>query len=181
MKLEHSDEIGAHADLVYRIVKDQLSDLAPYLPSIERIETIERSALAGGNEKVVNHWYAQLDVPGLLSKFISKDLLSWKDTAVWDPASRKVEYQLESFVANDLFEARGCNRFEEISPQKSRLVLSCEVIIHPDRVPGVPRLMKKKVAPLIEKIIEKMMQPNITSLGKGLKAYLDANPEVNKK
>ena len=178
MKLEHSDEISADAELVYRLVKDQLSELAPYLPSIDRIDTMERSTLAGGKEKIVNHWFAQLDMPGLLSKFISKDLLSWKDTAIWDPAAKSVEYQLESFIANDLFDANGCNKFEPISENKMRLTLSCEVNINADAVPGVPRLMKKKVTPLIEKIIEKMMQPNLTSLGKGLKAYLKANPEI---
>ena len=176
MKLEHSDEISANADLVYRIVKDQLPDLAPYLPSIDRIETKERSSLPSGKEEVVSHWYAQIDMPSLLSKFISKDLLSWKDTAVWDHEAKTVDYQLESFIANDLFDAKGCNKFEPISDDKMKLTLSCEVHINPDSVPGVPRLMKKKVAPLIEKIIEKMMQPNITSLGKGLKAYLEANP-----
>ena len=178
MKLEHSDEISASADLVYKIVKDQSPELAPYLPSIERIETIQRSNLSAEQEQVVNHWYAQIDIPVLISKFISKDLLSWKDTAVWDHASKSVTYQLESFIANDLFDANGCNKFEAISEDKMRLTLSCEVIIHPDSVPGVPRLMKKKVAPLIEKIIEKMMQPNITSLGKGIKAYLEANPDL---
>ncbi|MFK7824391.1 MAG: hypothetical protein AB8G05_09550 [Oligoflexales bacterium] len=178
MKLEHSDEISADVDLVYRIVKDQLSDLAPYLPSIDRIDTMERSSIPGGKEKVVNHWFAQIDMPGLLSKFISKDLLSWKDNAIWDPNSRSVEYQLESFIANNLFEAKGCNKFEAVSENKMRLTLSCEVNINADSVPGVPKLMKKKVTPLIEKIIEKMMKPNITSLGKGLKAYLEANPGI---
>jgi len=175
MQLEHSDLIDAPAEAVYLLVRDKLTDLAEYLPSVASIEQASREETGKDTLKVVNHWYAAVELPALVKKFLSDSLLSWKDTAIWCNSSKSVEYELQSFVVNDLFEARGKNIFKE-SGNQCELTVSCEVTIYPEKIPGVPRLLMKKIKPLIEKVIEKMLQPNITSLGKGLKAYLKENP-----
>ena len=41
--------------------------------------------------------------------------------------------------------------------------------------PGVPKLIARQVRPLIEKLVEKMIGPNLTSLGDGLRKYLEAH------
>ena len=172
MKLEHRDLIPANADQIYGIVKNQLPDLVPYLPSVQKIELLEHKILPNNKEQIINHWFADIDIPSILTKFINKDLLSWKDTAIWDPKNLKVDYTLESFIANDLFEATGCNQFIEKNQNEMELLVSCEVLLNADKIPGVPKLMKKTVTPIMEGLIEKMIQPNLKSLGQGLKLFL---------
>ena len=172
MKLSHSDNIPAHAEEVFNIVKNDLPSLVPYLPSVKKIVLLEHKSLKNNKEKIINHWFADIEMPKLLAKFISNDLLSWKDTATWDQQAMKVKYHLESFVANDLFTAKGCNEFKVVDDDNMELVVTCEVTLNPDQIPGVPKLMKKTLAPLIEAVIEKMLQPNLESLGLGLKSYL---------
>ena len=175
MLLEHIDIIDAPADKVFALVRDKLPDLARHLPSVAKIEKISSEELSPDNQKVISHWYANVELPGLVKKFLSDKLLSWKDTAIWNGKDREVSYELQSFVVNDLFEAKGRNFFVDGGNQTTQLKVTCEINIYPEKIPGIPKLLMKKVKPLIEKVIEKMLQPNLTSLGKGLKSYLDEN------
>lgn len=176
MELKHSDRIDAPAFEVYTLVKDKLPEIAKYLPNVEKIEKLSNKTLGSGKTEIINHWYAQVELPTLVKKFLSKELLSWKDKAVWDDTKMCVSYELESFIANNLFEAKGTNYFKACETGKSELLVTCSVQIHAENIPGVPKLMVRSVLPLIEKVIEKMLQPNLTSLGQGLKAFLADNP-----
>lgn len=173
MELVHEDVIDAPRDLVYKIVRDDLSNLSPFLPNIKKIEQ-KKYTRTGDQVLVVNHWYAAADIPKMMTKFLSEDFFSWKDTASWDDSKHCVVYQLESFVANDLFKAHGKNKFVEKDGQ-TLLQISCSVEIYPDKIPGVPKLIARQVRPLIEKLVEKMIGPNLTSLGDGLRKYLEAH------
>ena len=82
-----------------------------------------------------------------------------------------MNYQLQSFLANDLFDARGKNYFSDLGDGRTEIKITCDVTIYPEKVPGVPRLLAKKVTPMIENLIEKLLAPNLTSLGEGLKKY----------
>lgn len=175
MLLEHVDIIDAPAENVFELVRDKLPDLAKHLPSVSKIEQISLDEITPETQKVISYWYANVELPGLVKKFLSDKLLSWKDTAIWDQKARTVSYELQSFVVNDLFEAKGKNYFTDGGNQTTELKVTCEINIYPEKIPGIPKLLMKKTKPLIEKVIEKMLQPNLTSLGKGLKSYLDEN------
>ncbi|MCO4795439.1 MAG: hypothetical protein KC493_17090, partial [Bacteriovoracaceae bacterium] len=115
------------------------------------------------------------DVPGIVKSFIKPEIFCWKDDANWDDDSHSVDYSLESFLANDRFDAKGKNSFTSVSENETELTISCKVTIYPEKVPGVPRLLAKKVAPAIEGLIEKLLAPNLSSLGDGLNQYLEKN------
>ncbi len=172
MRIEHSDIIEASADRVYSIVKDDLVKVSTYLPNVREIQVLEYKKLDKNKTRIINKWFARANMPALIQKFMSDELFSWKDTATWDDSKLEVEYELESSVGKDIYEARGRNYFKAISTHKSELVLTCEVIIYPEKIPGVPRLLAKKVQPIIEQVLEKIIESNLTTLGKGIKEYL---------
>lgn len=173
MHLESKEIINRSLDEVYQLVRDDLPKLVPYLPNIDKIEVQKHAALADGSIEVVNNWYGKAEVPAMLKKFISPELFSWKDFAKWNNDEFFVEYELESFLGNDLFDAKGKNSFTSVGDNQTELKISCEVKIYPDKVPGVPKLFAKKVTPAIESLIEKILAPNLTSLGKGLNDYFN--------
>lgn len=172
MQLYHRDIIDAPQETVYNLVKNHLSEIATYLDSIESIKKISEQKLDPAHTKIVNHWQAKVDLPLLIKKFLSKELISWKDTAVWDEGKKSVSYELESFIANDLFVAKGQNTFNPINDKQTELILRCDVSIHADKVPGIPKLIAAKAVPVIEGVIEKMLKPNIASLASGIRLYL---------
>lgn len=171
MQLEHTDIIEAPREKVYGIVRDELPMLATYLPNIAKVQTLEYSQPSAGRTEIVNHWFAKAKVPALIEKMMSEDLFSWKDTAIWNNEKHQVEYSLESFLGRDIYDAKGINYFKEIGPNKTELKLTCEIVIHADKIPGIPRLLARKAIPMIEKMIEMMLEPNLTSLGTGLQKY----------
>lgn len=171
MKLEARDEISAPLAEVFQLTKNEIVKIVPYLPNIEKIEVISRKDLGGGKTEVLNNWYAKAEIPGLIKKFVSPDLLSWVDSAVWDDATTSVTYSIDSKVAKSLFEARGKNTFKDAGNGKTILTIDLDFNIHPERLPGVPRLLAGTVKPVIEELLKGMIAPNMLSLAKGLNEY----------
>jgi hypothetical protein len=179
MKLECRDLIEQPIDVVYPLMRDQLEVLVPYLPNVARIDRIEAARTDAGTLAVVNHWYARADVPGPVKKILKPEMFSWKDHAEWNDEAFSVSYRLESFLAKDLYDANGTNRLVARG-ECTELLVSCDVEIHPDRIPGVPNFVLKKTLPVIESVIRQLLEPNLRSVGKGLTAYFaDARRAVS--
>lgn len=174
MELESKTLVKAPLQKVYDLVKDQLPDIVPYLPNVDKIEVMEKS-IEDSRTHLVNKWYAKADVPGIVKSFIKPDFFCWKDVANWDDDKHNVVYELESYLANDLFDAKGINSFKAVGENETEFTVTCKVTIYPEKLPGVPRLLAKKVAPAIETLIEKLLAPNLSSLGDGLNKYLEEN------
>lgn len=174
MHLKHKDIIDRPREEVYNLVKKELEKIAPFFPNVEKVEV---KSMEENTEKeetyIINHWFAKAEIPAIAEKFVKKELFSWKDSATWKDKEFIVEYELESFWANDLFDAKGINSFKEIDG-KTELTVSCDVEIHPNKVPGVPKFLVKKVLPIIEEMLKGVLAPNLKGLGQGLKGYYES-------
>ena len=177
MLIKQTELITVNQKKAYSLVKNQLEGIAHYLPSVDKIQLMDKEKDSSGQDVLTNHWFAKVSLPFFLKGFISKELLSWKDKASWSDDGFTVTYELESFYGNDLFEAKGRNRFIEDGPNSTKLELECDVTINAEKIPGVPTSVAKRVVPAVEKIIEKMLGPNLSSLGKALNAYI-ANEKI---
>ena len=175
MELTNKSIINRHVDEVYNLVRDNLDKIVPYLPNVDKIEVKKHAPIDENNLEVINHWYGKVEMPSLLKKFLVPEIFSWKDIAHWNDEKKNVTYKLQSFLANDLFDAQGTNSFKDLGDGTTELSISCSVKIYPDKVPGVPRLLASKVKPMIESMLEKLVGPNMTSLGEGLKEYYSNN------
>ncbi len=174
MKLESKDIINAPLDVVFKLVRDDLEKIVPYLLNVQKIEVKERKE-KGDELHLINHWYAKAEIPAAAQKFVKPELFSWKDSAIWKNKEYKVDYKLESFWANDLYSASGTNSFKAINDTQTELTVSCNIEIYADKVPGVPKFLIKPVLPAIESLITKALSPNLTSLAKGLNEYFKKN------
>lgn len=170
MKIEHTDIINAPLDKVYHLVKNDLPKIVEYLPNIREIKVLEQSE-KDGKDFIINQWFAEANIPSLAKKFINENLFSWKDSAYWNNSEHRVDYEIEPFFAKGIYEAKGTNTFRDANG-KTSLTLMCDVHIYPEKIPGIPKFIAKQVHPVLEQMIEKMLAPNLTSLGKGLKEYL---------
>lgn len=167
MKLESVDVIEEKMENIYRIVRDEMTELIPYLPNVSKI-VLEES---NGNRRV-NRWFAQTDnIPSILQKFIKPEFFSWIDRAEWDDANYLVRFELESVLGKDLYDAKGTTYFKEVGDGTTELKVTCNVILYPEKIPGVPKLLAKKLKPAIETLLAKILEPNLTSLAKGLQQY----------
>ncbi len=181
MKLESKDCVDAPASLVYPLVRDHLPDLVPYLTNIEKVEVLERQEEGPGKVFILNMWKAQMDIPSALQRILKPEFLSWRDYAHWQDECFHVDYRLEGTWLRELYTATGCNSFKPANDGKgTEITISCEVELHPDKVPGVPTFIVKALLPALETLIRRLLAPNLTALSAGVRGYLAAHPDFVK-
>lgn len=165
MYIESEDRIEQSPDEVYPLVRDDLPKLLPYLPDVEEIKQLSFERESDTRVRVVNRWRAKAAIPAMAKKFLPADLLVWTDRALWKDDVYQVEYKLEGFG----YDVEGTNYFSP-DGDATLLKVTATVTIHPEKF-KIPRLLFKKVFPAVEGLVKKAVQPNLTSLAKGLKAY----------
>lgn len=173
MLIESKDRLPYPVMEVYSAVRDHQADLVPFMPDIRAVEVIEREEREGNTVRLLNHWHGATDIPSLLKKFVSPEMMSWKDHALWHDDSLYVEWRLETFYLKDLFQCTGRTTFREISERDMEMVLEANLIVNASIIPGVPSFLGSRISPQVEAFIAKLISPNLNNLAKGVRAYLD--------
>ncbi len=165
MYIESEDYLDRSADEVYPLVRDELPKLLPYLPDVESLEQLSYERVSDTRVKIVNRWRAKAKIPRAAAKFLPPDILAWTDYAEWKDDDYSVDYRLEGFG----YDVEGANSFR---PENggTRLRVTAKITIHPEKF-KIPRFLFNSVFPLVEGVVKKAIQPNLTSLARGLKGY----------
>jgi hypothetical protein len=170
MKLTVSEPLPLPADEVFHLLRDHMPRLVPYLYDIARIEVTDRKE-EGETVTLINHWYGDLaSVPGPVRKFASQDLFSWKDHATWTTSTRSASWWLEPRVGGRVFECRGTTSVREAG-EGSSLHMDIDLQIHPEQVPGVPKILARRFAPQVESAIAGQLTPNMKNLAVSIRRY----------
>jgi hypothetical protein len=175
MNFQKEETIGHPADLVLEIMIQRMEAIVPYLPNIERIDTLETKPLRDGRHRIIRRWQARKDtLSATLRPFIAAEWLAWIDDALWTPAEHKVDWSLSTKLGH-LYDCSGTNYVApdpKAPQQRTRIRIAGNLTVYPDRVPGIPALLSKRLAPTVERFIIDLITPNLTSVAKGLDRYL---------
>jgi len=175
MNFHKEDTIAHPAEVVLDIMIEHLEAIVPYLPNIERIETLEKKASRHGRQHIIRRWEASADrLPNALRPFISTEWLAWIDDALWTPAAYKVDWSISTKLGR-LYDCSGTNYIEpdpKAPDKRTRIRITGNLTVYPDRVPGIPALLSKRLAPIVERFVVGLITPNLTSVAQGLDRYL---------
>ena len=164
---------GAGVDKVYEIVRDKLPDLVPFLDNVSMIKELEREERPTG-PRILNRWRADAgQAPAIARKFLKPEMLEWLDHADWVDAETLVHWRIESAVFKGMYTCSGTNSVVA-DPAGARIVISGELHVDPKSIPGLPRLLARKILPTIEHYLIERMKPNMASLGTGVQRWLVA-------
>lgn len=174
MKL-HTESVVTHPiEKVFATMRDRLPELVPFLSGAESIEVAAREEPGPGRVRMLNHWQGNKNVaPKAVRPFLTRGLLRWKDHAEWDQQARTVKWRFEAFHFDKLFDCQGENRFESTAEGHTRITIDGDLDIYPERMPGVPRFLAKKLKPKIESFISNLVGSNLADLAGGLQKFLD--------
>lgn len=176
MEFTKSSKVSHPAKLILDLMIDRMEEIVPFLPNVESIELREREELPGGRIRIVRHWQgAASNVPSALRPFVSKEALGWIDTAVWTPAEYKVDWEM-STTMSAFYECSGTNYFEPFPGAEkaaTRVRVGGNLVIHADRLPGIPSFLGSRLVPQVEKFVIALLTPNMEDLARGLQAYFD--------
>jgi hypothetical protein len=174
-----TSRVSHHAALVLETMIERMEEIVPFLDNVESIETQSRRTLKDGRIKIVRRWQGRADtMPTALRPFLTRDFMGWIDTAVWTPAQHAVEWS-QSMCSQGvaaLYTCSGVNSFEPHpdDPQHATLIrVSGDLVLHADRLPGIPRFLASRLAPQVEQFIVGLVTPNLKGLAKGLQRYFD--------
>ena len=187
MHFEAVNTVSHPAALVLETMIERMEAIVPFLPNVESIETLERKRLKNERIRIRRRWQGEADsMPAALRPFLPRDILAWLDTAVWVPTEYRVEWAQSTCVAGvaQLYNCSGVNYFEPHpdDPQhRTRIRITGNLQIHPERLPGVPRFLAERLAPQVEKFIVGLITPNLTDLATGLQRYFDAQQKPQRR
>ena len=158
--------------VVYETYRDRLPELEPYLPNITKIVVL-RSDRDGDDLHLLNEWHGKGDIPRVARSILKPEMLRWKDHADWHDADWSVDWRMELAFLNEMVETHGTNHFVEVGDDRCRVEIRGVLDIDGSRIPGVPRLLGRKIAPQIEKFIVALIKPNLVKTAEGVQQFLD--------
>ena len=164
------------ASLVLETMVERMEDIVPFLHTVEAIETLSREDLPDGRIRILRRWQGtDAGAPQKIRPFLTRESLTWLDTADWSPAEYRVDWKIET-SAGKLYECSGTNYFgpDPTDPEGSTLMrVTGDLAIYPDRLPGVPGFLGRRMAPMVEKFVVNLLTPNLIEVSVGLQGYLD--------
>lgn len=173
MKFEIASPIEFPRPAVFAALQHNLADLAPLLPNIDRVDTVEASSHADGRDYTLHHWHATPDMaPALIWPFVSTAMTQWLDYGYWDQKNWSIEWRFESPKIKGMYHCGGTHRLLERSATTCTLIFAGELAIDPAKVPGIPVFVAKKAAPLVEKFLLDLILNNLERLPKAVNMYL---------
>jgi hypothetical protein len=174
VKLQVSVQIPYPREKVFEIYRDKLPELRQYLNNVRGI-TVTSRVDEGQITRLVNRWKGGGEIPGLVRKFLSDDLLEWDDHATWHADSFTTDWRTVVPAFKDAVRAEGVNRFHDAGGGKTRFEIDGVIEVDAAKIKMVPRLLAGTIGPTVEKWLVGAIQPNLVAVSKGVEKYLDAH------
>lgn len=171
MRIDVSVDIPFPRPLVFSTYRDRLVDLVPYLGNVRAISVTSRQD-EGEVVKLLNRWKGGGDIPSVVRKFLSEDLLQWDDHATWDAAKFVCEWRTVVPAFAEAVDARGQNTFAEKGPALTHLTIAGELKVDAKKIRGVPGLLAGTIGPAVEAFLVGAIKPNLVSVAKGVEKFL---------
>ena len=175
MKIGGSERIGHPAREAFLALRDKTDELVEFMPNIEYMKVLEREETPP-TVYLYNRWQGTNDdIPKVMRPFVGRDIMGWFDHARWNEETLSCEWQLEAVKEKDreLFE---CTGNTTLAPDGDGCVftLAGDLIIHPEKFPGIPKFLARKVQEPVERFVVKLLSPNLTSIATAVRDYLDS-------
>lgn len=171
MQLNATAEIPFPIQQVYEVYRDKLPELVPYLPNIREI-VVQRRTEDGQVVKLLNRWKGGGEIPSAIRSVLSEKMLEWDDEATWDASQLTTQWRITVPTFKEAFRAEGRNRFEPMGPERTRFLIEGELSVDGGKIPGVPKLVGRTLAPVAERFLVGAIRPNLLEVSKGVERYL---------
>ena len=170
MKFEVQDPIPFEAEEAFLLLRDEMSALVPFMEDTESINVMSREE-SEGEVRLTNHWQASMNkIPSALRSFVKPEMLSWHDHAVWTSEDRTGRWTLEALGSDKLFSCEGeTSVVSEGETSSLKITLTFEV--YPEKVPGIPKFLAKKIGSQVEKLIGEILSANMRQMAQSMSSY----------
>ena len=171
MRLDVSVDIPFSREQVFKAYRDDLPKLVPYLENVRAITVVSRTE-EGPLVKLVNRWKGGGEIPSVVRKVVSEDLMEWDDLATWNANEFTCQWKTIVPAFKEALDAQGTNTFTVVSDTSMRFTIRGELKVDAAKVRGVPRLLAGTIGPAVESFLVGRIQPNFLTVAKGVERWL---------
>jgi hypothetical protein len=168
---DFSVELGVPRAQAFAFYRDALPSLVANLPNVSSIEVLERREVPEGFS-LKNLWHGGGEIPSSVRKFLSPELLSWEDYALWNTQAFTCAWRQEVPAFREAVKSSGLTRYEEPAPGRTRLRMVGTIEVDARKVKGVPRLLAAPVGPLVEAFLMTQIRPNAAAVAAAVEKHL---------
>jgi hypothetical protein len=170
----HADGVVHHArPVVFRAMRDRLTEIAAFMPNITSIDELERIEEAPGRDRIVNVWHGEGSIPAVARRFLKPDMLRWTDRAVWDESDWTCAWEQETAFFTDRVSCSGQNRYVEVEPDLTRIEIRGVFELRLQGFAGLPGPLARRASPAVERFIVGLITPNLEKTAEAAERFLD--------
>ena len=165
--------LNAPKDKVWETYRDSLPQLVSAMPTVEEIKVLSREELKEGI-RLVNRWKISGGLPNAIKKIVPSKLLSYDDEATWNQKEFTCYFIEKPIDGSGIYLCKGKNTFIN-KGEKTLLTIGFELTIYPEKIPGIPTFVARKLVSRIEQIISKEVVKNLALTAKVVENYIQKN------
>jgi hypothetical protein len=164
MELKFRQTISAPPSVVYQVLHDRFTDVPLHIPSLLSITEIRRAPVVDGAQKTEHRWKANPDLlPAIARPFVKPSIHEWTGFAEWRHTDREVHFVFESDYVRGLYDCRGAFYVLD-EGGKSGISVDVTFVVHADRLPALPRLLRNRIADVVETTLINTVRPSLAVL-----------------
>lgn len=156
--------------LVYATYRDKLLELAVQMHNVKKVVLKSRQD-QNHIVRQIYEWHGKSDIPVMLRAFLSEDLLTWTDLAVWRETEFTTDWQIQPHVFSEAVVWSGKDRYLE-EGSGTRVESKGELKVDSGRLKGVPGFLAGQIGHLAEEMLAKQAEPNFVEMGQCVQSYL---------
>ncbi len=169
MRFNYSFEIALQKDTVYRMLRDDLANLARYLPNVQHVEVLERKQ-AGTHTSIVNQWKGKYMERTVIGRIAHLKELSWLNREEWFDETSECRWSYEFFVFKDYLSIEGKQLFSSDGKHTTVTIMG-DLTVDLIKFPLIPPELKKTINEAVSRDVLEIMKTNFITLKKGLEEY----------
>ena len=171
MELRSDARLPFAPSLVFKVCRDEMALLQPYLPSIRSIEVTSRSENGPLVDNVIE-WKAGNDIPKAMRVFMSEKTMSWTDRATWNAETLICDWRTEMHAFT---RAIACGARDRFLPDGDGTLLEIRgsLVVDGAKLTGVPSFLAGRVARSMEEFLVNKIQSDLVRTGQSLTRYLE--------
>jgi hypothetical protein len=172
MQLRTSVRIPFPPALVFRIIRDHVVELRPYLEGIHRISVRSREERDGKVHVIVDWCAGEGGVSGPMRALFGEWAFAWTDYATWDADELSVDWRTETRALGGALSCAARDVFVADGEAGTLLEVSGALEVSATRIPGVPAAFGGLVARRLESYLVDRIETSVARTAQALAAYL---------
>lgn len=166
---------------VWRVMRDELEQLAKLQDGIRELRIEQREPQGECGVRVVSVWEADVSVPALAAPYLDPDMFRWTDDAVWDDTRRECCWRITTHHLADRISCAGTTRYEPaLGGRGTRVTMHGGFHWDLHGFLEVPRAFEAGVSLGIESFVGSMVQRNYRKILEAARQYLDGGCQIAK-